>query len=80
MLEGLVENSEGEVIDAGDAPEGLFLISGSAVDVRNSQRAQRWYREHFSILSFVILNIFCDRSLEQVSGFSDRMFLFQDVG
>ncbi|KAG1810733.1 hypothetical protein EV424DRAFT_1422048 [Suillus variegatus] len=61
MLEGLVENSEGEVIDAGDAPEGLFLISGSAVDVRNSQRAQRW-------------------SLEQVSGFSDRMFLFQDVG
>ncbi|KAG1898251.1 uncharacterized protein F5891DRAFT_1238965 [Suillus fuscotomentosus] len=61
MLEGLVENSEGEVIDAGDASEGLFLISGSAVDVRNSQRAQRW-------------------SLEQVSGFSDRMFLFQDVG
>ncbi|KAG2136966.1 uncharacterized protein EDB93DRAFT_1253823 [Suillus bovinus] len=61
MLEGLVENSEGEVIDAGNAPEGLFLISGSAVDVRNSQRAQRW-------------------SLEQVSGFSDRMFLFQDVG
>ena len=80
MLEGLVENSEGEVIDAGDVPEGLFLISGSAVDVRNSQRAQWWYREHFSILSFVILNIFCDRSLEQVSGFSDRMFLFQDVG
>ncbi|KAG2130962.1 uncharacterized protein EDB93DRAFT_1108252 [Suillus bovinus] len=61
MLEGLVENSEGKVIDAGDAPEGLFLISGSAVDVRNSQRAQRW-------------------SLEQVSGFSDRMFHFQDVG
>lgn len=61
MLEGLVENSEGEVIDAANAPEGLFLISGSAVDVRNSQRAQRW-------------------SLEQVSGFSDRMFLFQDVG
>jgi hypothetical protein len=43
MLEGLVENSEGEVIDAGNAPEGLFLISGSAVDIRNSQRAQRWY-------------------------------------
>ncbi|KAG2346496.1 beach-domain-containing protein [Suillus weaverae] len=61
MLEGLVENSEGEVIDAGNAPEGLFLISGSAADVRNSQRAQRW-------------------SLEQVSGFSNRMFLFQDVG
>ncbi|KAG1874893.1 beach-domain-containing protein [Suillus subluteus] len=61
ILEGLVENSEGEVIDAATAPEGLFLISGSAVDVRNSQRAQRW-------------------SLEQVSGFSDRMFLFQDVG
>ncbi|KAG2135261.1 hypothetical protein DEU56DRAFT_888131 [Suillus clintonianus] len=61
MLEGLVENGDGEVIDAGDAPEGLFLISGSAVDVRNLQRAQRW-------------------SLEQVSGFSDRMFLFRDVG
>ncbi|KAG1855169.1 hypothetical protein DFJ58DRAFT_716258 [Suillus subalutaceus] len=68
MLEGLVENSEGEVIDAANAPEGLFLISGSAADVRNSQRAQRWYIE----------NIFL--SLEQVSGFSDRMFLFQDVG
>ncbi|KAG1840423.1 hypothetical protein C8R48DRAFT_76471 [Suillus tomentosus] len=40
MLEGLMENSEGKVIDAGDAPEGLFLISGSAVDVRNLQRAQ----------------------------------------
>jgi hypothetical protein len=61
MLEGLVENSEGEVIDAANAPEGLFLISGSTMGVRNSQRAQRW-------------------SLEQVSGFSDRMFLFQDVG
>jgi hypothetical protein len=35
---------------------------------------------HFSALAFVILNIFCDRPLEQVSGFSDRMFLFQDVG
>ncbi|KAG2357108.1 hypothetical protein BDR07DRAFT_1421270 [Suillus spraguei] len=61
MLEGLVENSEGEIIDADNVPEGLFLISGSPVDVQNSQRAQRW-------------------SLEQVLGFSDRMFLFQDVG
>ncbi|KAG1732883.1 uncharacterized protein EDB91DRAFT_1150772 [Suillus paluster] len=61
IFEGLVENGEGEVIDAGSAPEGMFLISGSAVDLRSSQRAQRW-------------------SLEQVSGFSDRMFLFQDVG
>ncbi|KAG2092805.1 uncharacterized protein F5147DRAFT_821583 [Suillus discolor] len=61
MLEGLIETSEGEVIGAGDALEGLIFISGSAVDVWNSQRAQRW-------------------SLEQVSGFSDRMFLFQDVG
>jgi hypothetical protein len=42
MLEGLVENGEGEVIEASSMPEGMFLISGSTVDFRNPQRAQRW--------------------------------------
>ncbi|KAG0697567.1 hypothetical protein DFH29DRAFT_1003625 [Suillus ampliporus] len=65
MLEGLVESGEGEVIDAGSAPEGMFLISGSTVDLRNSQRAQRWY------------NV-CHWSKYQAS--LTGCFLFQDVG
>ncbi|KAG1741402.1 hypothetical protein EDD22DRAFT_1007146 [Suillus occidentalis] len=50
---------EGEVIDAGNALEGLLPISDSASG----------YLELGSGLND-----------EQVSGFSDRMFLFQDVG
>ncbi|KAH7926600.1 beach-domain-containing protein [Leucogyrophana mollusca] len=60
MLDGLVENEDGEVIDAHDAPRGLFFISGSSVDLRKAQRAQRW-------------------TLDQLAGFGDRAFLFQDV-
>ncbi|KAG2033253.1 hypothetical protein BDR03DRAFT_935719 [Suillus americanus] len=73
MLEGLVENSEGEVIDAANAPEGLFLISGSAVDVRNSQRAQRWYIENIFLFeiffkdSRTLLVIFLDGSRRQAA-------------
>jgi len=52
-----VENGEGEVIDASSVPEGMFLITGSTVDLRNSQRAQRWYGALCS--SFVALSFFC---------------------
>lgn len=79
MLEGLVENGEGEVIDAGSVPEGMFFISGSTVDIRNSQRAQRWYSV-FCLEFCATKSLLWHRSLDQVSGFSDRMFLFQDVG
>ncbi|KIJ16201.1 hypothetical protein PAXINDRAFT_76049 [Paxillus involutus ATCC 200175] len=43
MLDGLVENDEGELIDAVDAPKGLFFVAGSTPHLRSSQRAQRWY-------------------------------------
>ncbi|KZT25814.1 beach-domain-containing protein [Neolentinus lepideus HHB14362 ss-1] len=61
MLDGLVENDDGEVIDAKDAPKKLFLIPGSILELNGTQRAQRW-------------------SYHQIVGFSDRTFLFRDVG
>ncbi|KAH7890525.1 hypothetical protein F5I97DRAFT_1922982 [Phlebopus sp. FC_14] len=60
MLDGLVENEAGEVIDAAEAPKGLFYVAGSIPHEPTTQRAQRW-------------------SLDQVTGFSDRSFLFRDV-
>ncbi|KAJ3506661.1 hypothetical protein NLJ89_g6748 [Agrocybe chaxingu] len=42
MLDGLVENSEGEVIDAHDAPKRLLFIPGSIVELDGPQKAQRW--------------------------------------
>lgn len=42
MLDGLVENSDGEVIDVHDAPKELFFVPGSLVELDGIQRAQRW--------------------------------------
>lgn len=42
MLDGVVENEEGEVIDAVDAPKRLLFIPGSIVELNGPQRAQRW--------------------------------------
>ncbi|KAF8184760.1 hypothetical protein BJ912DRAFT_973913 [Pholiota molesta] len=42
MLDGIVENEEGEVIDAHDAPKRLLFIPGSIVELDGPQRAQRW--------------------------------------
>ncbi|KAH8809671.1 beach-domain-containing protein [Flagelloscypha sp. PMI_526] len=42
MLDGIVENEEGEVIDAHDAPKSLFFVPGSIVELDGPQRAQRW--------------------------------------
>ncbi|KAF8962103.1 beach-domain-containing protein [Flammula alnicola] len=42
MLDGVVENEEGEVIDAHDAPKRLLFIPGSIVELDGPQRAQRW--------------------------------------
>ncbi|KAG5645386.1 hypothetical protein DXG03_006339 [Asterophora parasitica] len=42
MLDGLVENDEGEVIEAHDAPKRLFFVPGSIVELDGPQRAQRW--------------------------------------
>jgi hypothetical protein len=42
MLDGLVENDDGEVIEAHEAPKHLFLLPGSIVELDGPQRAQRW--------------------------------------
>ncbi|KAJ2916640.1 hypothetical protein MD484_g3777, partial [Candolleomyces efflorescens] len=42
MLDGVVENDDGEVIDAHDAPKRLLFIPGSIVELDGPQRAQRW--------------------------------------
>lgn len=42
MLDGVVENEEGEVIDAHDAPKRLLFIPGSIVELHGPQKAQRW--------------------------------------
>ena len=42
MLDGVVENDEGEVIEAKDAPKRLFFIPGSIVELNGPQKAQRW--------------------------------------
>ena len=42
ILEGLVENDEGEIIDAQDAPRILLFVPGSILELNGIQRAQRW--------------------------------------
>ncbi|KDR79337.1 hypothetical protein GALMADRAFT_223566 [Galerina marginata CBS 339.88] len=42
MLDGVVENEEGEAIDAHDAPKRLLFIPGSIVELDGPQKAQRW--------------------------------------
>jgi hypothetical protein len=46
MLDGIVENEEGEVIDAHDAPKRLLFIPGSIVELDGPQRAQRWFASY----------------------------------
>ncbi|KIM59893.1 hypothetical protein SCLCIDRAFT_1217340 [Scleroderma citrinum Foug A] len=61
MLDGLVENELGEVIDAIDAPKSMFFVAGSTPGLRRRQAARRWQLAH-------------------IVGFSNRSFLFRDVG
>ncbi len=42
MLDGLVENDDGEVIDAHDAPKRLLFVPGSIVELDGKQAALRW--------------------------------------
>ncbi|RPD65419.1 beach-domain-containing protein [Lentinus tigrinus ALCF2SS1-7] len=50
LLDGLVENDDGEVIEAHDAPRKLFFVPGSIMDLDHHQRAQRW--PHDQIMNF----------------------------
>jgi hypothetical protein len=43
MLDGLVENDDGEIIDAHEAPRRLFFVPGSIVELDGPQKAQRWF-------------------------------------
>lgn len=51
MLDGVVENDEGEVIEAKDAPKRLFFIPGSIVELNGPQRAQRWVHNQIATFS-----------------------------
>jgi hypothetical protein len=42
ILEGLVEDDDGEVIDAQDAPRSLLFVPGSILELHGIQQAQRW--------------------------------------
>jgi hypothetical protein len=43
MLDGVVEDSNGDIIDASQAPKSLFFVPGSVVELDGPQRAQRWF-------------------------------------
>ncbi|KAI6121096.1 hypothetical protein F5141DRAFT_1210770 [Pisolithus sp. B1] len=75
MLEGLVEDESGEVINAADAPKDMFFVSGSASRLRSSQPALRWKLAHivgFSNRSF----LFRDIALEVLFKDSRTLLLF----
>lgn len=42
MLDGLVENEKGEVVDVVDAPKNILSVPGSLLELDGKQRAQRW--------------------------------------
>ncbi|KAF7329558.1 hypothetical protein MKEN_00218700 [Mycena kentingensis (nom. inval.)] len=50
MLDGLVENDDGEIIDAHEAPKRLFFVPGSIVELDGPQKAQRW--SHDQVAAF----------------------------
>lgn len=42
ILDGIVENDDGEIIDAHDAPKRLLFIPGSIAELDGPPRARRW--------------------------------------
>lgn len=42
MLDGLVENEDGEVVDASEAPMNLLTVPGSVLELDDKQGAQKW--------------------------------------
>ncbi|KAF7319608.1 hypothetical protein HMN09_00301200 [Mycena chlorophos] len=51
MLDGLVENDDGEIIDAHEAPKRLFFVPGSIVELDGPQKAQRWSHDQVAAFS-----------------------------
>ncbi|KAH9177644.1 beach-domain-containing protein [Lactarius sanguifluus] len=79
ILEGLVENDEGEIIDAQDAPRSLLFVPGSILELNGIQRAQRWPYEQIASIgnrSFlfrdVALEIYLRDSRSVLFVFTDR--------
>lgn len=42
MLDGLVESSNGEIIEASDAPKDFLSVPGTLMDIDTNSRARRW--------------------------------------
>ncbi|KAL5513687.1 BPH1 [Sanghuangporus vaninii] len=42
MLDGLVENNDGEVVEASEAPTNLLTVPGSVLELDGKQGAQKW--------------------------------------
>ena len=42
MLDGFVENDDGEIVEACHAPKNLLTVPGSLLEVDGKQRAQKW--------------------------------------
>ncbi|KAJ7075426.1 beach-domain-containing protein [Mycena belliarum] len=60
MLDGLVENDDGEIIDAHEAPKRLFFVPGSIVELDGPQKAQRWSHDQvagFSDKTFLFRDV-----------------------
>ncbi|KAJ7700350.1 beach-domain-containing protein [Mycena rosella] len=51
MLDGLVENDDGEIIEAHEAPRRLFFVPGSIVELDGPQKAQRWSHDQVATFS-----------------------------
>ncbi|KAF8233255.1 beach-domain-containing protein [Tricholoma matsutake] len=51
MLDGLMEDDNGAVIEAIEAPKHLFFVPGSIVEFDGPQRAQRWSHDQIATYS-----------------------------
>ena len=78
MLDGVVENEEGEVIDAHDAPKRLLFIPGSIVELDGPQRARRWQVSN-TLRKDIDSEHKIHRAHNQIVTYSDKRFLFRDV-
>ncbi|KXN83156.1 hypothetical protein AN958_01769 [Leucoagaricus sp. SymC.cos] len=79
MLDGVVENDDGEIIDAHDAPKRLLFVPGSIVELNGPQKAQRWahnqvtaYSEKSFLLRDVALEVYFKDSRSLLIVFLER--------
>ncbi|KAF8266238.1 beach-domain-containing protein [Lactarius quietus] len=79
ILEGLVENDEGEIIDAQDAQQSLLFVPGSILELNGIKRAQRWPYEQIAsmgnrtfLFRDVALEIYLRDSRSVLFVFTDR--------